>query len=135
MTKIAGLSRFAWIFLVLTMFMHLITPIDLLAQQQDPARKLDLMIRNAHVNGEDIVRPVKGAPTLRFLMGDQIEINWNVDVIMDLHLHGYKLEVRATPGVSALMTFRARATGRFPVEIHDERGRHRTILYIEVHPR
>ncbi len=135
MTKIAGLSRFAWIFLVLTMFMHLITPIDLLAQQQVPARKLDLIIRNAQVNGEDIVRPAQGTPTLRLLMGDQIELNWNVDAIMDLHLHGYKLEVLATPGVSALMAFRARATGRFPVEIHDERGRHRTILYIEVHPR
>jgi len=135
MTKIAGLSRFAWIFLVLTMFMHLITPIDLLAQQQVPARKLDLIIRNAQVNGEDIVRPAQGTPTLRLLMGDQIELNWNVDVVMDLHLHGYKLEVRATPGVSALMTFGARATGRFPLEIHDGRGRHRTILYIEVHPR
>jgi hypothetical protein len=117
------------------MFMHLITPIDLLAQQQAPARKLDLIIRNAQVNGEDIVRPAQGTPTLRLLMGDQIELNWNVDAIMDLHLHGYKLEVLATPGVSALMAFRARATGRFPVEIHDERGRHRTILYIEVHPR
>ena len=65
-------------------------------------------------------------------MGDLIEINWNVDAIMDLHLHlhAYKLEVRATPGVSALMAFRARATGRFPVEIHDERGRHRTIFFI-----
>ncbi len=135
MTHSAGLSRLAWIFLVLTMLIHLITPIDLLAQQQATARKLDLVIRNGHVNGEDIVRPAQGAPTLRFRTGDQVDINWTVDVIMDLHLHGYKLDVRAMPGVSALMAFRARATGRFPLETHDERGRHRTILYIEVHPR
>ena len=114
MLNIGGLSRLDWIFLALTMLMHLITPVDLLAQQA-PARKLDLMVRNAHVNGGDIVRPAQGAPTLRFLMGDEIEINWNVDAIMALHLHGYKLEVLATPGVSALMAFRARATGRFPV--------------------
>jgi hypothetical protein len=135
MTHIAGLSRLALLFLVLTMLMHLITPIDLLAQQPAPVRKLDLIIRNAHVTGADIVRPAQGAPTLRFRSGDQIDINWTVDAVMDLHLHGYRLEVRAMPGVSALMAFRARATGRFPLETHDEQGRHRTILYIEVHPR
>jgi len=117
------------------MLMHLITPIDLLAQQPAPARKLDLIIRNAHVTGEDIARPAQGAPTLRFRSGDQIDINWTVDAVMDLHLHGYRLDVRAMPGVPALMAFRARATGRFPLETHDAQGRHRTILYIEVHPR
>jgi hypothetical protein len=50
MLNIGGLSRLVWIFLALTMLMHLIKPVDLLAQQA-LARKLDLMVRNAHVNG------------------------------------------------------------------------------------
>jgi hypothetical protein len=134
MTTAAGRARLAWTILALTVLIHLIAPGSLLAQQA-PARKLDLSVRIGQVSAEGLVRPAQGAPTLRLLQGDEVDLNWNVDAAMELHLHGYKLEVRAAPGVPALMPFRARATGRFPVEIHDERGRHRTILYIEVHPR
>ena len=134
MTIVAGPSRLAWTLLALTLLVRLIAPVDLWAQEVS-ARRFDLTVRNAQVSAAELARPARGAPTLRILQGDAVEISWSVDAAMDLHLHGYKLEVRAAPGIAAVMPFRAHATGRFPVEIHDERGRHRPILYIEVHPR
>ena len=53
---------------------------------------------------------------------------------MALHLHGYDLETQAAPGLDGVMSFVARAAGRFPVETHDAQGRHRAVVYIEVHP-
>jgi hypothetical protein len=43
--------------------------------------------------------------------------------------------VRAAPDTPQVMRFEARATGRFPVEIHGSSGRHTTLIYVEVHPR
>lgn len=129
-----GTGRRQWIFFTLSILIHLITSVNISAQET-PIRSLELTVRNGRVSVERIAGPAQGTPTMRLFQGEQVHITWDVDAVMELHLHGYKLEVRATPGVPAPMRFRARATGRFPVEIHDEGGRHRTILYIEVHPR
>ena len=134
MTTGKGSSYHPWISSALTILIHLITSVNLSAQEV-PIRKLELTVQNGQVSAAGIARPAKGAPTVRLLQGEQVDINWIVDATMELHLHGYRLEARAVPGVPAPMPFRARATGRFPVEIHDERVQHRTILYIEVHPR
>ena len=127
-------SYHSWILSALNILIHLITSVNLSAQEA-PIRKIELTVQNGQVRGAVIARLAKGAPTMRLLQGEQVDINWVVDANMELHLHGYRLEARAVPGVPAPMPFRAFATGRFPVEIHDERGQHRTILYIEVHPR
>ena len=63
-----------------------------------------------------------------------VELRWSSDRSMALHLHGYDLETQAAPGRDGVMSFVARAAGRFPVETHDAQGRHRAVLYVEVHP-
>lgn len=54
-----------------------------------------------------------------------------------LHLHGYEIETHVAPDKPAIMAFRARLTGRFPVEIHGEGGkhRHRALVHVEIYPR
>ena len=49
------------------------------------------------------------------------------------HLHGYDIEITVEEGKPQTMAFRARATGRFPIEMHG--GRHTVLVYLEVHPR
>jgi hypothetical protein len=53
-----------------------------------------------------------------------------------IHLHGYDIETALTPDAPATVRFSARATGRFPIEIHGTtRGPEVTLGYLEVHPR
>jgi hypothetical protein len=73
-------------------------------------------------------------PVLRLRQGDAVELRWSSDRSMALHLHGYNLEMQAAPGADTIMSFNARFAGRFPVETHNAQGRHRVILYVEVHP-
>jgi hypothetical protein len=64
---------------------------------------------------------------------DIVEINWSADRRTLLHLHGYDIETTVEPSKPQLMSFVARATGRFPIETHGRR--HNVLLYLEVHPR
>lgn len=72
---------------------------------------------------------------LRVRQGDEVTLRWTADRPVDVHLHGYDLEARVTPGAPATMRVTARATGRFPIELHHPGGRHAVIGYLEVHPR
>ena len=73
--------------------------------------------------------------TIRVKQGDDLEFRWSGDKPMELHLHGYDIEVKITPPAPAVMAFRARLPGRFPIEVHGQgRGPHRPILYLEVYP-
>jgi len=77
-----------------------------------------------------------GAPdTIRVKQGDDVELRWSSDKPMDLHLHGYDIEVKVSPAAAAVMSFKAKIPGRFPVEPHGEdHGRHRPVIYLEVLP-
>lgn len=74
---------------------------------------------------------------LRATEGERIELRWTSDAPVVLHLHGYDIEARVTPGKPAVMAFDARLTGRFALEIHaaDAKHRHRALLHVEIHPR
>ncbi len=75
---------------------------------------------------------------LRATEGERVELRWSADEPLVLHLHGYDIETRVTPGKPAVTAFDARLTGRFPVEIHAEGGsqhRHGALLHVEIHPR
>jgi hypothetical protein len=72
---------------------------------------------------------------IRVQQGDEVTLTWTTDRPYTLHVHGYELEEKLTPGTPAVMRFTARATGRFPLEIHGPRGEERTVGYLEVHPR
>jgi hypothetical protein len=62
--------------------------------------------------------------------GDDVTLRWTTDRPVTLHLHGYDLEVRVAPGTPGSMRFAARATGRFPIEIHGPSGAHTVVGYL-----
>jgi len=75
---------------------------------------------------------------LRATEGERVELRWEADEPLVLHLHGYDIKTRVEPGKPAVMAFRARLTGRFPVAIHAEGGTkhsHSALVHIEIHPR
>jgi hypothetical protein len=91
----------------------------------DATQRFDLRIENGRLTGN--------LKTLQVRHNDIVEINWFADRRTVLHLHGYDIETTVDAGLTKTMLFRARATGRFPIETHS--GRHAVLLYLEVHPR
>jgi hypothetical protein len=85
-------------------------------------------------NGSALTQFEGRTTVLRLRQGEVVELRWSSDRRMDIHLHGYNLEVQATPELESAMSFTARFAGRFPIETHDAQGRHRAVLYIEVYP-
>ncbi|HEX2725018.1 MAG TPA: hypothetical protein VHN20_04265 [Beijerinckiaceae bacterium] len=79
--------------------------------------------------------------TLRVKQGDAVELRWTSDHPLNLHLHGYDIELRVNPGEPAIMAFKAADAGRFGLTTvraggantrsHQHGGR---VLYLEVHP-
>jgi siroheme synthase len=89
---------------------------------------IDLVIRGGSLPLEQRV--------IRVQQGDVVTLRWASDQALTLHLHGYDVEQHIVPGATATMSFTARATGRFPIELHGSEGRRATTLgYLEVHPR
>jgi hypothetical protein len=71
---------------------------------------------------------------LRVQQGDEVTLKWTTDRPFTLHVHGYDLEAKLVPQTAVELRFTARATGRFPLEIHGP-GTERTVGHLEVHPR
>jgi FtsP/CotA-like multicopper oxidase with cupredoxin domain len=88
-------------------------------------------------------RKVVGASrTIRVQQGDTVSIRWSTDEPVSLHLHGYDIEQVIKPGTPTELSFKAHATGRFPITAHGfgdhvHKGAHgeSTLLYVEVLPR
>lgn len=72
--------------------------------------------------------------TIRVKRGDDVELRWSSDKPMELHLHGYDIEVKVTPAAPAVMSFKAKIPGRFPIEPHGQGQHHRAVMYLEVLP-
>src|SRR5262249_55304480 len=103
--RVIGVAIFATIWLA--------APTTLTAQVSgSEARRFELRIENARV-ADDL-------KTIRIQRGDSVELVWSADRHTVLHLHGYEVEVTVDPGETRTMKFRARATGRFPVEVHEQ---------------
>ncbi len=100
--------------------------------QTDPA------VRILYVSIEK--REVVGKRTIRVTQGDQVQLHWQSDEKVELHLHGVDLKTEVLPGAGGTMTFTAKATGRFPVTSHgfgSKAGHHHGsggLLYLEVYP-
>lgn len=91
-------------------------------------RVIDLPIRGGEL--------AKDRQLLRVQQGDDVTLRWTTDAPLTIHLHGYDIEKKVSPGGPVSMRFTARATGRFPIEIHAHgRGQERVLGYLEVHPR
>lgn len=71
---------------------------------------------------------------VRVRQGDEVTLKWTTDRPFTLHVHGYDLEATLGPQAAVELRFTARATGRFPMEIHGP-GTERTVGHLEVHPR
>jgi len=83
---------------------------------------------------------VVGAKSVRVTQGDKVILSWTSDQPTKLHLHGYDIERTVGPDKPADMMFDARATGRFPVEVHshekDKGGHgHAALFHLEVYPK
>jgi len=101
------------------------------------ARVVHLEIAARAVSGPELSagRP---APVLKLARGETVILRWRSDEAVRLHLHGYNIEARVPAGGTADMRLLARATGRFALETHGvgaDARLHRTLLYVEVHPR
>jgi hypothetical protein len=98
--------------------------------QNAPRRVIEARIENRRVVAPD------GA--IRISEGDVIELRWTSDEAVDLHLHGYDLELHVRPDEPAAMVIEAYATGRFSITSHGwgEGGHgHDALTYLEVYPR
>jgi hypothetical protein len=77
---------------------------------------------------------------VRVKQGDIVKLRWSSDRPIALHLHGYDIERNVEPGTVTEMSFKANATGRFPVQEHQPKqgGAHShgaPIVQVEVLPR
>jgi FtsP/CotA-like multicopper oxidase with cupredoxin domain len=59
---------------------------------------------------------------LRVEKGDAVRVRLTSDTPGEIHLHGYRLEARLVPDIPAEFSFKAYATGRFPLEWHAAGG-------------
>ena len=94
-----------------------------------------LTIAGGEIQGDNKVIRVK--------QGDEVRLNLMADKTTEVHLHGYDIEKTVSPGRVAIMAFRARVAGRFPVTVHGSHshgqkksGGHgeKVLFYLEVHP-
>ena len=87
------------------------------------------------------MRKVVGKRTIRVTQGDRVQLNWQTDEKVELHLHGIDQKTVVLPGVGGTMRFTAEATGRFPVTSHgfgNKAGHHHgpgALMYVEVYPK
>ncbi len=104
-------------------------PIRAVTAQDNPRRAIDVRIENRKV-----VAPMAA---IRITEGDVIELRWTSDEAVELHLHGYNLEIHVWPNAPVAMVIEAYATGRFPITSHGwgEGGHgHDVLTYLEVYP-
>jgi hypothetical protein len=89
----------------------------------------------ARIENRKVVAP---SEAIQITEGDVIELRWTSDEAVDLHLHGYDLELHVRPDEPAAMVIEAYATGRFPITSHGwgKGGHgHDELTYLEVYPR
>ena len=75
---------------------------------------------------------------IRVSQDDVVTLRWSVDRPVTLHLHGYDIEKHVDPGTVGVISFTARATGRFPIHVHSTGNRaadEEPLVYVEVYPR
>jgi hypothetical protein len=79
---------------------------------------------------------------VRVYEGDVVRLRCTTDQPLVLHLHGYDIEKRITPGAVTELRFTAYVTGRFPIYMHSQAGQsggqtHKDapLVEVEVYPR
>jgi len=80
---------------------------------------------------------VEPKDAIKATQGEAIELRWTSDEAVELHLHGYDVELEVEPDEPASMVVDAYATGRFPVESHGWGGGghgDEALIFLEVYP-
>jgi hypothetical protein len=100
----------------------------------DDDQEVSPRVIEVRIENRKVVAPSK---TIRITEGDMIELRWTSDEPVELHLHGYDLELHVRPDEPAAMVIEAYATGRFPITSHGwgEGGHgHDALTHLEVYP-
>ena len=99
------------------------------------AGRLRLIAPDARGHG-DSDKPATGYAPADFV-GDATSVidERTSDRPLVLHLHGYDIERRVAASAVTEFAFTAAATGRFPIEIHDDAHHEPPLAIIEVYPR
>jgi FtsP/CotA-like multicopper oxidase with cupredoxin domain len=91
------------------------------------------------VQGRKVVSP---AGPLRVRQGETVTLRWLTDEPVAIHLHGYEIEQVIKSETPTAFSFKAHATGRFPITAHGfgaqaHGGGHgdTVLVYLEVLPR
>jgi hypothetical protein len=90
-------------------------------------------------------RQVQGGETLRVTRGEVVLMRWRTDEQVSVHVHGYDIQAKVSPGTPTIVRFVATVAGRFPIEAHQfgsaadkdspqKRHQELTLLYLEVLP-
>ena len=114
------------------MAFFLASPTPVIAQTDPAVRILTVSIE---------MRKVVGKRTIRVTQGDRVQLNWQTDEKVELHLHGIDQKTVVLPGAGGTIRFTAEATGRFPVTSHgfgNKAGHHHgpgALMYVEVYPK
>lgn len=106
------------------------TAATMVAGQKAPHQVIDVRIENRQV--------VAPKEAIRVTEGEMIELRWTSDEPVELHLHGYDIEIEVEPGKPASMVVDAYATGRFPIESHgwgNEGHGEEALTFLEVYPK
>jgi hypothetical protein len=85
----------------------------------------------------------KEPAVMRVQKGDRVHLLVETNRAVVLHIHGLGLEFAATPTRPGEIQLTVKATGRFPVHVHDTadpggaKGHHHRapFAYLEVHPK
>jgi hypothetical protein len=125
-----GASRRTWLVWLLAGWFIPSALIRAAVAQDSPRRVIEARIENRKV--------VVPGGAIRITEGDVVELRWTSDEPVELHLHGYDVELHVRPNEPAAVVIEAFATGRFPITSHGwgESGHgHDTLTYLEVYPR
>ena len=98
------------------------------------AQEVSPQVIEVKIEKREVVVP---QDAIRITQGDVIELRWITDEAVDLHLHGYDVELHVGPEEPAAMTIEAYAAGRFPITSHgwgDGGHGHQALTYLEVYP-
>jgi len=79
---------------------------------------------------------------IRVYQGDMVTLWWTTDEVATIHLHGYDIQQVVKPGVPTVFTFKADASGRYPITAHGfgetalgKAQKETALVYLEVLPR
>lgn len=92
-----------------------------------PSGTIAITISKAH--------PPAPSDVIRVSKDDPVTLAITSDHPGHLEVHGYKKEVKLEPGTTAMLSFTAERTGRFPIDLHGSDGAHLEVTALEVLPR